>query len=132
MSIAYIDGTGTLRYRAATGAGTALDPDVTLTEISGGILEQPNGGRVDRIVAPVRGMSQDRFYDLFDSLADDDVAGALAGTSKITAKDIKRYGVLESINDGRYLVNIAGRPATTVTGDPFILDLGAIARRSGR
>ncbi len=122
--------------RASTGKTTSADFDKgvfseALTEITGGILLQPNGGRVDRIVAPVRGMSQDRFYDLFDSLADDDVAGALAGTSKITAKDIKRYGVLESVGDGRYLVRIANGYAMTAAGDPFQLDLGAIARKRG-
>lgn len=103
--------------------------------MTGGILEHRGG----HLLAPVRGMSQDDFDTLMKGLTDEDIGKPtnMAGTP-VSAADLKKYGKLVSVGNGRYAVMIGDRaladPATM--SDPmlrgrYVLDLGAIAQRKG-
>jgi len=53
MTIAYRDANGDLRYRAATGAGSVGDPDVTVTAITAAALPLPTGAATETTLSSV-------------------------------------------------------------------------------
>jgi GH24 family phage-related lysozyme (muramidase) len=80
-------------------------------DVTGGVLEH-NGGH---LIAPRRGMSQGQFDDVMRGLTDRDFAGVttLAG-EPVTADYVQRNARLETIGDGRYLVQLGKDPARPI------------------
>jgi hypothetical protein len=95
-----------------------LERAVTL--VTGGVVSY----RGQVLLPPIRGMDQDDFDDLLDSLSDKSFVGAVSlDGSALDAKRFQRYGTLEQAGEGRYLVRLPTGYAVTATGAPFILDL---------
>jgi hypothetical protein len=100
-----------------------------VTDVTGGILDH-NGGK---LIAPARGMPQAIFDRVLGGITDRDLAGVttLAG-EPVTANYLRHVAKLQSLDDGRYLVQLGGDPMRPIyayrnTGtelpDKFILDL---------
>lgn len=96
-----------------------------IDDVTGGVLYH-NGAP---LIAPVRGMDQQRLDRIVFSLTDDHLAGAqtTSGTP-ITAEYVRGSAKLQSRDDGRYYLqvnrdNSNPQYAVTKDGRPFVLDL---------
>ncbi|MCC7115063.1 MAG: hypothetical protein IT520_11830, partial [Burkholderiales bacterium] len=100
-----------------------------VTDVTGGVVKH-NGGA---LVAPRPGMTQVQFDAIMAGIKDSDLPGVttLSGTP-ITAAYLRTNARLESVADGRYLVQVGNDPARpqyavygAETGFPaaFIIDL---------
>jgi hypothetical protein len=97
--------------------------------VTGGVLRH-NGAT---LIAPARGMTQQRFDGVLAAMTDADLAGVTTLMGEpVTADYLRRHAKLESSGDGRYLIrlgNDAARPiyafrgADTESPYPFELDL---------
>ncbi|WP_235906614.1 hypothetical protein [Brucella anthropi] len=77
-----------------------------VNEVTGGMIDF-NG---QSIIAPRYGMNQEDFDKLMYSLSDDYLSDAITELGDpITASDLRRYGHLRAVGDGRYLVDF-GKP----------------------
>lgn len=101
----------------------------SVTDVTGGVLSH-NGGT---LIAPRRGMSQSQFDSMIWRMSDADLAGVttLSGTP-VDASYLRSSARLESIGDGRYLVQLGKDPlkpiyafqgANSELPQPFVLDL---------
>lgn len=106
-----------------------------VNEVTGGMIDF-NG---QSIIAPRYGMVQEDFDRAIANLPDSALSGAITSEGQqITASDLRRYGRLRAVGDGRYLLEFGLENAPTyamskpVTADsmtaragggPFILDL---------
>lgn len=110
------------------------DFERVLEEVTGGVYEW-NGSS---IIAPVRGLDESSFEDLMDSLEAEDLktpeglSASMPNGETVTPEVLRKYGHLESIGDGLYLVNINGFYAQGAPGQPFELDLGFKVRNNRR
>lgn len=86
-------------------------------EVTGGVLNV-NGAKVQ---APRYGMTEDDFKRLLGK-AD------LSKARGVTASDVRKYGVFQSIGDGKYLIRIGPGFVHDQRG-PFVLDLGEVSKR---
>lgn len=93
--------------------------------VTGGVVEYNDF----KTLAPVRGMSDDHFADLLESLTDANLGavylpapGKTSG-GRLTAEDLRNHAELIAQGPGRYAVEIQGQRALTATGESFILDL---------
>lgn len=107
----------------------------SINEVTGGMIDF-NG---QNIIAPKYGMSQQDFDGVITNLSDDALSGAITSEGQqITASDLRRYGRLRAVGDGRYLLEFGLENAPTfamskpVTADSitaragggaFVLDL---------
>lgn len=103
--------------------------DQAIRDVTGGMVRH-NG---QSVIAPRRGMTQQQFDDVLQSISDADLAGAttLAG-QPITARYLRNNARLVAFADGRYLVQVnsstdapmyAATGANTEMPGMFILDL---------
>lgn len=95
-----------------------------VNEVTGGMIDF-NG---QSIIAPRYGMNQEDFDKTITDLSDDSLTGAVTSEGQqITASDLRRYGRLRSVGDGRYLLEFGLENAPTFAidskGGPFVLDL---------
>jgi transglycosylase-like protein with SLT domain len=98
-------------------------------DVTGGVLTF--NGRT--LIAPERGMTQDRLDSIIWNLTDADLPGVGSGSGKpISARDLYENGKLESIGEGLYLVQLGSDPLRPIyamkwdvsgNAEPFILDL---------
>jgi hypothetical protein len=121
------------RRRMQRGEFTRQDFDVSdfkdsLRKVTGGVFEW-NG---QKVVAPMRGMDEGRFETVMENLSNEDLAvgGVMpkAGDKPVTADRLRRYGTLETVGDGLYLVKVGNGYAQGPDGDPYELDLKRIIR----
>jgi len=94
--------------------------DEAVQEASGGLLSISRGffrGSY-KIQPPRPGITENTFSDLVNK-AD------FSGARGLSADDIRRHGVFESIGDGRYLVRVGPGYVQGENG-PFILDLSEV------
>lgn len=100
-----------------------------VTDVTGGVLNH-NGGT---LIAPRRGMSQSQFDGMIWRLGDADLPGVttLSG-APVTASYLRDNARLESVGDGRYLVQLGKDPlkpiyafqgANSEMPQPFVLNL---------
>jgi len=95
-----------------------------VNEVTGGMIDF-NG---QSIIAPRYGMNQEDFDKAIADLSDDSLTGAVTSEGQqITASDLRRYGRLRAVGDGRYLLEFGLENAPTFAidskGGPFVLDL---------
>lgn len=95
-----------------------------VNEVTGGMIDF-NG---QSIIAPRYGMNQEDFDKTIADLSDDSLTGAVTSEGQqITASDLRRYGRLRAVGDGRYLLEFGLENAPTFAidskGGPFVLDL---------
>ncbi len=94
-------------------------------DVTGGVLAH-NGAPV---IAPVRGMTQPQFDGVLWGVTDADLAAAqTTGGKAITADYLRSGAKLQSVADGRYLLQVNRdddhpQYAATKLGMPFVLDL---------
>lgn len=101
-------------------------------DVTGGILTHNSGS----LIAPRRGMSQNEFDGVMQSVTDNDLLGVTTmNGAPITAKYLQNSAQLESVADGRYFVRLGGDPLKPIYAyqnarDPwgqgpqkFVLDL---------
>ena len=119
-------------YLSAQSGNTDYSADrvnKAVDDVTGGVLSL-NGGK---FIAPARGMTQPQLDGVLDGVTDRDLAGVtdLSGR-QISAAYLRAGARLESVGDGRYLVNFskgqdkpiyAFRYANTESPSPFVLDL---------
>ena len=119
-------------YLSAQSGNTDYSADrvnKAVDDVTGGVLSL-NGGK---FIAPARGMTQPQLDGVLDGLTDRDLAGVtdLSGR-QISAAYLRAGARLESVGDGRYLVNFskgqdkpiyAFRYTNTESPSPFVLDL---------
>jgi hypothetical protein len=120
-----------LSAQAADTSGTLNEHRVqqAVDDVTGGTVRH-NGAP---IIAPQRGMRQDRFDAIVWSLKDTDLADATTlNGSPVTADYLRNRARLESVGDGRYLVVLNSNPAApqyavrnanTESPSPYVLDL---------
>ena len=106
--------------------------------VTGGVVEYDRpglGGTNPKTIAPVPGMTSDQFTDLLDGLKSAEVGEVYLPTpgrrsgGPASIDQIRRYGMLIALGNGRYGVSINGVPLVRRDGTPFMLDLGAAWRR---
>lgn len=107
--------------------------DQALETVTGGVVEW-NG---HQLLPPVRGMDSDAFEDLMDGLSDqtmedfgNGVPTALTG-GRVTVEHLRRYGLVATVGAGRYALFIRSQAVLSENGNPFIIDLKALAGKSG-
>lgn len=106
-----------------------FDRDVmeeALAEASGGVVRWNDA----KVVAPIRGMTEESFESAMETLADADLERfgngkpvALATGEPITADMLRDYGLLRSLDGERYAVLIEGSTLMTEGGAPYEIDL---------
>lgn len=102
-----------------------------VTDVTGGVLRH-NGGT---LVAPRRGMTQSQFDGMIWNMTDQDLPGVttLSGTP-ITADYLRNNARLESVGDGKYLLQLGSDPQRPIYAfmnahdpfgepTPYVLDL---------
>jgi hypothetical protein len=107
-----------------------LDPDRldrAITAVVGNIVEY-NGAKM---IAPQPGMDSSDFARTMFNLTDADLGEPLYARDgrQITADDIRDFGELASVGDGRYEVRIGGMELTNADGSRYLLDLSNVAPR---
>lgn len=135
-------------YAAVLDAATALDaarrfdggnPDkasyqsanfqAAIDDLTGGVIEY-NG---QPIIAPERGVDEGDFENVIGAVDDADLAvtteegrpllPVMSTGATLTAESFRKYGTLESVGDGQYLVRIAnGYALDPRTGQSFVFD----------
>ncbi|MGO1160447.1 transglycosylase SLT domain-containing protein [Brucella sp. C7-11G] len=82
----------------------------SINEVTGGMIDF-NG---QNIMAPKYGMSQQDFDSVITNLSDEALSGAITSEGQqITASDLRRYGRLRAVSDGRYLLEFGLEDAPT-------------------
>ena len=121
-----------------------------VTDVVGGVVEWQNGGGVNVEVAgirvgagndrsyvfpPLRGMTESQFDDLMDSLTDEDLAAGgfrpMLGDSPMTVEQLRGFGVLVNLGNGRYSVEVGGLKVGNEAGTDYVLDLRRVAGGGG-
>jgi hypothetical protein len=94
--------------------------DASVQEATGGLLTIGGGffRKGSKIQPPKYGMTDDQFKKLLDK-AD------YSGAKGLSASDIKRHGILESVGEGRYLIRVGPGYVQGERG-PFVLDLSGV------
>ncbi len=76
------------------------------------------------VLAPKRGMGQDDFDQLLDTLGDNAFAGMVTASGKpVSASMARSSGELRSLSRGRYLLRLTGQTVLNASGQPAVLDL---------
>lgn len=123
--------------QASPNPPAALQPDVlkkAVDDVTGGVLWH-NGGP---LIAPARGMTQDKFDATVRGVTDSDLQGAMTlKGERVTSDYLQSTATLESAGDGKYFVKLDGnslkpvyayaQPQLPPNGDgkwsKFVLDL---------
>lgn len=107
--------------------------------VTGGLVEYDaynfQGGTDSyRTVSPVRGMSDEDFTSLIDGLTEQDL-GSLPRNIEgdpVDIDDVRRYGKFVFAGSGRYFIQFNQTDlAVDENGNPFVVDLAAIAKGAG-
>lgn len=125
-----------MAYKAGDANHQQVNPErlkQAVQKVTGGFVEF----RGAKVLAPVRGMNQDDFDKLVKGVLDQDMGYAVsADGTPVTAGELRKYGNLVGLGNGRYAVMIGGKAVAdpTTAKDPvlrgrFVLDLGALAAR---
>ena len=106
-----------------------------INDVTGGVVTL-NG---KALIAPERGQTQTQFDAVIWGLSDADLAGSGVATQNgtpITAQYLRQNGKLESIGDGRYLIQLGNDPLKPIyafkfdeTGEPSLFELDLRGRR---
>lgn len=99
-----------------------------VTDVTGGVVSW--NGR--SFFAPVPGMTQPQLTSLLDELNDAHLPVAQTADGKpVTAAQVRKWGSFHMTEPGKYAIEIGGGFVTTPSGQPYELDLGALARARG-
>lgn len=100
----------------------------SINEVTGGMVDF-NG---QNIIAPKYGMSQGDFDGIVTNLTDDALAGAITSEGQqITARDLRSYGRLRAVGDGRYLLEFGLENAPTFAMSKPVMADSVTARAGG-
>lgn len=98
--------------------------ELAVETATGGVIEWDRGPEDSIIFAPRRGVTEDDFEDWVDGLRPSDLEamGGVAGFEpKRVLELIRDESMLQSVGQGRYLVQVGAGYLTTKSGEPFVL-----------